>query len=210
MSAFLETSRLILRPFIESDLDDLFELDSDPAVMRFLTGGRPTPRSEIETKTLPDFLNSRGRLERWAWAAIEKSSAGFVGWFSLRPPEGAASDEAELGYRLRSSVWNKGYGTEGAEALIAKGFAELGLHRIFARTMAVNVASRRVMEKAGLALVRRFHQVWDEPIDGAEHGEVEYALLKSEWERRQDRLWSTVGRHAGEPADACRGIVRAM
>jgi len=71
------------------------------------------------------------------------------------------------------------------EVLIRKGFAELGVQRVFAETMAVNAASRRVMEKAGLKLVRSFHQPWPDQIDGAEHGDVEYALGKAEWERQR-------------------------
>lgn len=51
--------------------------------------------------------------------------------------------------------------------------------------MAVNAASRRVMEKAGLRLVRAFHQDWPDPIEGGEHGEVEYALTRTGWERRE-------------------------
>jgi RimJ/RimL family protein N-acetyltransferase len=181
---FLETARLVLRRFTETDVDHLLALDSEPKVMHFVTGGKPTSRAEIETKALPGFLNPRGRLERYAWAAIEKSSGEFLGWFSLRPPDDADSDDAELGYRLRSSAWNMGYATEGAQAVIRKGFTELGLTRIFARTMAVNPASRRVMERAGLTLVRTFHQDWPDPIEGAEHGEVEYSLCKRDWERR--------------------------
>ena len=50
--------------------------------------------------------------------------------------------------------------------------------------MAVNTASRRVMEKAGLAHARNFHEDWQEPIEGAEQGEVEYALTRADWERR--------------------------
>jgi RimJ/RimL family protein N-acetyltransferase len=185
MHVFLKTTRLVLRRFDATDVDYLLALDSEPEVMRFLTGGRPTPRAEIENKTLPAFLNPHGRLERYAWAAMEKSSGEFLGWFSLRPPDGSSSDDAELGYRLRSSAWNKGYGTEGARAVIRKGFMELGLKRIFAQTMAVNLASRRVMEKSGLTLVRIFHQDWPDPIEGTEHGEVEYALCKPDWERQQ-------------------------
>ena len=50
------------------------------------------------------------------------------------------------------------------------------MRRVFAQTMAVNLASRRVMEKSGLRFVRTFHLTWDDPIPGAEDGEVEYAL----------------------------------
>ena len=62
-------------------------------------------------------------------------------------------DEPELGYRL-PAAWGKGYASEGSRALVEKGFAELGVQRVFATTMAVNIGSRRVMEKAGLKFVR--------------------------------------------------------
>jgi RimJ/RimL family protein N-acetyltransferase len=61
------------------------------------------------------------------------------------------------------------------------------VQRVFAETMAVNVASRRVMEKAGLRLVRTFHQPWPDHIDGEEHGDVEYALRKADWEQQEDQ-----------------------
>jgi RimJ/RimL family protein N-acetyltransferase len=56
MQIFLETDRLVLRRFVESDVDNLLDLDSDPEVMCFLTGGRPTPRHVIRNGTLPRFL----------------------------------------------------------------------------------------------------------------------------------------------------------
>jgi RimJ/RimL family protein N-acetyltransferase len=185
MEVFLETDRLILRRFTPDDVDNLVELDSDPDVMHFITGGRATPREEIERDVLPAFL---GYYERYAgygfWAVIEKATGDFVGWFHLRPPpDGGQPDEPELGYRLRKSAWGKGYATEGSRALIRKVFTDLGARRVFAETMVVNTASRRVMEKAGLKLVRTFHQPWPDPIPGDEHGDVEYALTREEWER---------------------------
>lgn len=53
---FLETERLVLRRFTEDDQENLVALDADPAVIRFLSGGRPTPRAEIEHDYLPAFL----------------------------------------------------------------------------------------------------------------------------------------------------------
>ena len=185
MEIFLETDRLVLRRFVEADVDNLFDLDSDPNVMRFLNGGRPTPRDVIQNEILPRFLEYYERFAGFGfWAAIEKSTGEFLGWFHFRPQEGGRLDEAELGYRLRKSAWGKGYGTEASRALIRKGFTELGVRRVFASTMAVNVASRRVMEKAGLTLVPTFHQSWPELIDGAEHGDVEYALSRADWEQQ--------------------------
>ena len=133
---------------------------------------------------MPGFLGYYERFSGYGfWAAVEKSSGRFVGWFHFRPAADASPDEVELGYRLRRSAWGKGYATEGSRALIDKGFAELGVRRVVASTMVVNVASRRVMEKAGLRFVRTFHQPWPDHIEGEEQGDVEYALLRSEWER---------------------------
>ena len=185
MQVFLETERLVLRRFTADDVDNLVELDADPAVMKFINGGRPTPREEVETEILPAFLDYYERYAGYGfWAAVEKSTGQFIGWFHFRPPEADRPDDVELGYRLRRSAWGRGYATEGSRALIDKGFAELGVQRVFATTMVVNVGSRRVMEKAGLRLVRVFHQPWPDYIEGQDEGDVEYALLRSEWERR--------------------------
>ena len=184
MQVFLQTQRLVLRRFTEDDSANLVELDGDPEVMRFINGGRPTPRMEIESEVLPAFLDYYERYRGYGfWAAIEKSTGLFVGWFHFRPAEGSPPGEVELGYRLRRSAWGKGYATEGSRALVDKGFAELGVERVVASTMVVNVASRRVMEKAGLRFVRSFRQPWPDYIEGEEEGDVEYALLRSEWEQ---------------------------
>ena len=182
MKVFVETERLRLRRLTSGDVDNLTELDSDPQVMRFINGGRATPRDEIENDVLPALLSHYERYSGLGfWAVEEKSTGGFVGWFHLRPAEGAPAGEVELGYRLRRSAWGNGYATEGSRALIDKGFAELGVERVVASTMVVNAASRRVMEKAGLRFVRIFRQPWPDYIEGEEEGDVEYALLRSEW-----------------------------
>ena len=186
MHVFLETERLVLRRFTGDDVSNLVELDGDPEVVRFVNGGRPTSREEIEDDVLPAFLD---HYERYAgagfWAAIEKPTGLFVGWFHLRPAAGAPPGEVELGYRLRRSAWGKGYATEGARAVVDQGFTELGVERIVASTMVVNVASRRVLEKAGLRFVRVFHQPWPDYIEGEEEGDVEYALARAEWEQER-------------------------
>lgn len=183
MHVFLRTDRMVLRRFTSADVDLLVELDSDPDVMRYITGGRPTPREEIERDVLPAFLGYYQRFAGYGfWAAVEVATGDFLGWFHFRPREGGSIDEAELGYRLRRSAWGKGYGTEGSRALIHVGFTEYGVERVVAEAMAVNTASRRVMEKAGLTLVRTFHQSWPYHIEGDEHGDVEYALRRLDWQ----------------------------
>lgn len=186
MQSFLETERLRLRRFTEDDEDALVELNGDPEVMRFLTGGRPTPREDVRNQVLPAFLGYYERFEGFGfWATEERTTGRFLGWFHFRPRIDEPRDgEIELGYRLRRSAWGQGYATEGSHALIRKGFTELGVERVFAQTMAVNLGSRRVMEKCGLTLARTFHGEWPDPIEGAEHGEVEYALTRADWEIR--------------------------
>jgi RimJ/RimL family protein N-acetyltransferase len=182
MSIFLETSRLTLRRFTEADEDNLVELNSDPQVMRFIGGGEPTSREEVRNRILPILLDYYERFEGFGfWAAEETSTGRFLGWFHFRPHKN--DGEIELGYRLRRAAWGKGYATEGSRALIRKGFTELGVERVVAETMAVNVGSRRVMEKAGLTLVRTFHRDGLDSVEGFEHGVVEYALTRAEWAR---------------------------
>jgi len=186
MQVFLETERLPLRRFSVDDADYLVDLDADPDVMRFVTGGVPTSRDEIENEVLPAFLGYYERYEGFGfWAVIEKATGEFLGWFHFRPRPGAVPGEVELGYRLRKSAWGKGYATEGSRALICKGFTELGVQRVVAEAMAVNTASRRVMEKAGLKLVRTFQQPWPYPMEGHQFGDVEYALDKASWQQDQ-------------------------
>jgi RimJ/RimL family protein N-acetyltransferase len=193
MDVFLETERLVLRRFTAADADLLTSLDADPEVMAFVTGGVPTSRAEIESDFLPAFLGYYQRYEGFGfWAAVEKATGDFLGWFHFRPRPDAAPGEVELGYRLRRSAWGRGYATEGSRALIRKGFTEFGVQRVVAETLAVHAASRRVMEKAGLKLVRTYHQPWPYPIDGDEFGDVEYALERADWLRAEQ---------AGGPAD---------
>ncbi len=196
MDVFLETERLLLRRFTMADVDHLVELDGDPAVMRFLNGGVPTSREAIAREILPRFL---GSYERYGglgyWAAIEKAAGDFLGWFAFHPEDGTTAEQVHLGYRLRRAVWGQGYATEGARALIRKGFAELGVRRVAATTYEYNIASRRVMEKVGMTLVRTFRLT---PTDLSATGtfqvasqdvwdgdEVEYALEKDAWSGRK-------------------------
>lgn len=189
---------MILRWFTEADVDNLVDLDGDPDVMRYLNGGKPTSRAFIEQTTLPRILHQYEHYAAFGtWAAIEKSSGEFLGWFHFRPPKAGPPEEAELGYRLRKAAWGKGYATEGSRALIRKGFSELGIQRVVASTYGENVRSRRVMEKAGLTLVRTYRLSPAELIDLLEGesfsisdldifdgDDVDYALSRAEWERQ--------------------------
>jgi len=168
----IETERLRLRAIAPDDIELLVELDSDPEVMRYLNGGKPRSRAEVE-----DMLQ---RALGHFWMAFDRTTEDFVGWFGLRP---TAEHDRELGYRMRRAAWGKGLATEGSMALIATAFTELGTQRVWAQTMTVNTRSRAVMERCGLRYVRTFFGEWGPPIEGSELGDVEYELTKHDWER---------------------------
>lgn len=158
----LETGRFYLRPLVVEDAQRLFELNSDPEVMRFISKGEPTPLSKIQNEIMPLVL---GYYRAWppqgSWAAHRRADDEFIGWFHLRPDK-LAPEEMELGYRLKRTAWGKGLATEGALALIQQSFGSWGYGKISARTLAVNLASRRVMEKAGLKFETEF--LWEEDV----------------------------------------------
>lgn len=181
MEPFLETDRMLLRRFTLDDIDAVFELDCDPLVRTFIEDGQPVTREEAAT-TIEHWLSYYQRSDVFGfWAAIEKKTSSFLGWFHFRPQEGRSIDAPELGYRLRSSAWGNGYATEGSRALIDKGFESPLVARVVAETMAVHTASRRVMEKSGMRYVRTFHAAWPVRIPGDEQGDVEYAITRAEW-----------------------------
>lgn len=180
------TERLRFRRLTMADVDALVDLDSDPEVMRFLSGGVATPLATVRDEQLPRLLAQYERhpgLGRWA--ALDRGTGDFLGWFALDPS--ADGTEAELGYRLRRSTWGLGLATEGSRALVRYAFDAVGVRRVWAETMTVNERSRRVMAKAGLRYLRTFHLQWDDPIPGTEHGEVEYELRAEEWAAAQER-----------------------
>ena len=151
MQIYLQTERLILRQFTEADTDNLYALDSDPEVMRYLTGGVPRSYAETKNETLPRHIAYYEKYAHFGvWAAIEKETGAFLGWFHFRPDARNPDEDIELGYRLMRAAWGKGYATEGSCALIRKGFEELGVKRVTARAMKANVNSWRVMEKVGM------------------------------------------------------------
>ena len=168
------TDRLCLRPITLADVDEIVALDADPEVMRYINGGKPTPRDEAER------IVARSVGHRWM--AFERDSDTFVGWFGLRR---SAGRDRELGYRLRRAAWGSGHATEGARALVDLAFTHLEASQVWAHTMTVNIASRRVMERCGLRYVRTFFDEWPEPIEGSDEGDVEYVLTRGDWEGRR-------------------------
>lgn len=188
MDSLPHTARLTLRRFTATDLDDLAALHGHPSVMRYIDDGRPVPRDTV-ARQLALILREYEQLPagQGCFAVRAAASGAFLGWCALRPAASLGlTDGTELGYRLLPSAWGRGYATEAARALVRHAFTALDVDRVVATTMTVNTASRRVMEKSGLTLVRTFFEQWPDPLPGAEHGDVEYAVTRERWAERQD------------------------
>ena len=101
------------RRFSLADVDNLVNLDADPDVMRYVTGGIPTSREEIQDEFLPAFLDYYQRYEGYGfWAAIEKATGEFLGWFHFRPGPDAAPGGVELGEARQAPVADEGAASE--------------------------------------------------------------------------------------------------
>lgn len=188
VDTYLRTERVTLRPFGPADADLLVELDSDPAVMRYLSGGEPTPPELVRERDLPSVLAG---YDRWAgrfglFAAYDTAGGAFLGWFCLRPERDGPLDEVELGYRLRRAAWGRGYATEVSSALLAKAFTDLDVRVVWGATMALNRPSQRVMEKAGMTVTQTLPTPEDMlAVEGAELGGYRYQITREQWQHRR-------------------------
>ena len=92
--------------------------------MRFITGGLATSPEEITDSLLPGCMAwYRSSGGYGCWAAEQKSTGAFLGWFRFHPRPGGPPGKILLGFRLRKPAWGKGYATEGSRALMRKGWA---------------------------------------------------------------------------------------
>lgn len=145
----LLTARLRIRPIVLTDREFLVELDADPRVREHLD--IPVP------PTLADADGFIARVQavaaadpRWGYGIIELRTDGTpIGWAHLRPSR-IEPTTPEIGYRLAAAHWGRGYATEVAQRLVARTFDGYGLKRVVATTLEANIASQRVMERAGL------------------------------------------------------------
>lgn len=153
----LETPRTYLRNFCLDDLELLYQLHSDPQVMRhFYTG----PRSKIAvTKNLHDYIAHQATYNFSNWAVFEKSTDLFIGragplvWEVTQAAAPTSSfNSVELSYVLHQKFWGLGFATEIASQIITWVFKNLTIDKIIAVTTPENLASQKVMIKVGMQL----------------------------------------------------------
>lgn len=164
----LETPRLRLRPFTYADLPSYMAFLTDPDVQRWL-GGIMIPKDEKRQRQWVDNINGRCLKAKLVltWCVEEKETGNVIGRVDLGGF--VRKSMADLSYYFNKEHWGRGYATEAVHAVVAFGFEQLQLHRIQATVMPENVASLRVLEKAGFSregLLRQtdfgaeFHDAW--------------------------------------------------
>ena len=146
---WLETLRLSMRTFTLDDFDDLYALNSDPRVMKYIADGTVSTRHEA-AGALRRFVRYPTLYpDLGVWHTSRRDTGAFIGFFALNYT--GKSTDIEVGYRLLHDAWGLGFATEGATALVHFGFDDLGLDRIIGVTAPGNTASQSVLMKAGLA-----------------------------------------------------------
>lgn len=144
-----ETKRLVLRRIELSDCADMYEYSSLEATSRYLLWS-PHP-SEYATKCVIENLRKDYRNGSYFELAVTlKDSGKMIGTCGITSYD-AENYIAEIGYVLSPKYWGMGIAKEAAEVMINFAFCELGAHRVEARFMKGNEASRRVMEKCGMS-----------------------------------------------------------
>jgi RimJ/RimL family protein N-acetyltransferase len=174
----VKTARLLLRRWRDDDLERLVALYGDPRVARFLSlDGRPWPR-ERSVAVLESFQRQWRERGFGPWAVIDRHTGRWLGEIGLNElADWPGPDKVEVGWELHPSVWGRGLATEGARAALRYGFEVVGLKRIISTARADNAASRRVMEKCGLAFQEEF------PYKGALA--AWYAIDRAAWQASQ-------------------------
>ena len=179
----IPTPRLNLRDFVTEDLDAVHAFRSDPEVARY---SEPLLENEGQTATWLDevIIHNRQRPRSAYNLAITLKDTGQVmGWIGIGDSDRYPSKgELSFGYALNRAYWRKGYATEAASAIVDFGFSALGGTRVSAWCWEENVASARVLEKAGLRFVQRLEET-DSASGTAIQGR-EYALRREEWRAR--------------------------
>lgn len=157
---YLETQRLILRPFCRDDMDSYLEFMQNPEVHRFLGGGVNIFTGEPHISNWLNNINNRLLKTKtvFTWCVESKSNKQVVGRVDL----GGFTKKsmAEISYYFSSEYWGMGFATEAVKEVVCFGIEDLKLHRIQAMVMPDNKASLKVLKNAGFqeeGLLRKYY-----------------------------------------------------
>jgi RimJ/RimL family protein N-acetyltransferase len=180
----IRTDRLLLRRWTDADLEPFAAMNADPIVMQHMPGLMTDQASDAFANRIERHWEDHG----WGlWAVEVPGVSAFVGYVGLWPADTVAEGMVEVGWRLASAHWGRGYATEAGREALRFGFEQVGLDEIVSFTVPQNVRSRRVMERIGL--VRDSAGDFDHPrVDPAAYphlvSHVLYRLSAADWRAR--------------------------
>lgn len=179
----LETRRLILRDYEESDKTAYFKLKSDSKTMYYLQDIQLFSQEESDIEFANVLQDQKSTDRKFYFLHIELKNSheqiGSVGYtVNANTPVGKL---VGAGYFIFPQFWNQGYVTEAFQKVIEYAFLENNVYRISTGCLSENVGSERVMQKCGL-IKEAEHVDW-EWHDGKMKTRLEYRLLKNEWKQ---------------------------
>lgn len=154
-----KSERLSFKFMDESDGELFFELDQDPAVMRFINAAKPSCRAQINDVFIPRLNRYRNAKNGWGlWQVNISKNNLFIGWILVRPMDFFSDQpqwqDLELGWRFKQLAWGKGYATEAARH-IQKTLTEQGNTTHFsAIAVTENIGSIKIMKKLGMKHIK--------------------------------------------------------
>jgi RimJ/RimL family protein N-acetyltransferase len=182
----LITERLILREFMEQDWPAVLAYQTDPLYLRYYEWTGRTP--EEVWAFVGMFLAHQQAQPRikFQLAVTLKSDNQLIGNCGIRMDRPGAH-QADIGYELAPQHWGLGYATEAARAIVAFGFEQLRVHRIWSWCVADNTGSARVLEKLGMRLEGRLRE--NEHYKGRWWDTLMFGMLEPEWRaQNQNRV----------------------
>lgn len=186
----LQSKRLILRSWCDADREVFAEMSADPRVMEHLPSVLSRSESDAFIMRIREHFDQKGF---GLWAVEAKGVAPFIGFAGLSVPTFEASFMpcVEIGWRIATPFWGKGYASEGARAALTFAFETLRLDEVLSWTVPANVRSTRVMEAIGMMR---------DPTDDFDHPSVPdghrlkrhvlYRLSRSQWVEQVDRTFA--------------------
>ena len=171
--------RVILRWISEADVDGLYEIFSDPQVMRYWSTV-PLPNREAAADLQREIADHNESEKMFKWGVALRDSNLLIGTatlFNLNLDNG----RAELGYAMGRAYWGKGYMNEALKALVSHSFEVMGLRRLEADVDPRNIASIRSLERLGFQREGYLRERWH--VNGEIQDALFYGLLRREWRK---------------------------
>ena len=155
MAVIFETERLTLRKWKKEDTIPFIEMCADPGVMKYISTLHTPEETRMTIRRIRDHFRKYGF---GLYALEKKDSKAFIGFTGFMVPnfEHYFTPCIEIGWRIKTMEWNKGYATEAAVACLNYGFNKLSFKKVHSFTSIHNKASQRVMQKVGLKNIGSF------------------------------------------------------